>query len=325
MRAWLCHRRIVSMKEVFNKPMSLSEAVAAKEALSKHMYAELFNWIVSVVNSALENTREKTEHRFIGVLDIYGFETFEINSFEQFCINYANEKLQQQFNQHVFKLEQEEYLKEEIEWKFIDFYDNQPCIDLIESKLGILDLLDEECRMPKGNDQSWAEKLYKTCAKYKHFSKPRFGNSSFVIQHFADNVEYQVDGFLDKNRDSVMEEQINVLKSSKNDFIRKLFSSEKSRHLSVTSAQQKVKILPSSKQVPDLSKQHKKTVGSQFRDSLNLLMATLNATTPHYVRCIKPNDSKSSFDYNPQRAVQQLRACGVLETIRISAAGFPSR
>lgn len=113
------------------------------------MYAEMFNWVVSVINAALENTREKSEHRFIGVLDIYGFETFEINSFEQFCINYANEKLQQQFNQHVFKLEQEEYMKEEIEWKFIDFYDNQPCIDLIESKLGILDLLDEECRVSR--------------------------------------------------------------------------------------------------------------------------------------------------------------------------------
>ena len=103
------------------------------------------------------------------MLDIYGFETFDINSFEQFCINYANEKLQQQFNQHVFKLEQEEYLKEGIEWKMIDFYDNQPCIDLIETKLGILDLLDEECRMPKGSDKSWVEKLYDKCSKAEHF------------------------------------------------------------------------------------------------------------------------------------------------------------
>ncbi|KAL0276825.1 UNVERIFIED_CONTAM: hypothetical protein PYX00_004309 [Menopon gallinae] len=325
MRKWLCQRQIVSMKEVFNKPMSLQEAVAAKEALSKHMYAELFHWIVSVVNNALENTRDRSENRFIGVLDIYGFETFEINSFEQFCINYANEKLQQQFNQHVFKLEQEEYLKEEIEWKFIDFYDNQPCIDLIESKLGILDLLDEECRMPKGSDQSWAEKLYSTCSKYKHFSRPRFGTTSYVIQHFADSVEYQVDAFLDKNRDSVIEEQINVLKNSQNDLVQKLFSDGKSRLLNPTPSQTKLKITPTLKQPPEKSKQHKKTVGSQFRDSLNLLMATLNETTPHYVRCVKPNDSKRPFDYNPQRAVQQLRACGVLETIRISAAGFPSR
>lgn len=145
MRKWLCHRKIVSMREVFLKPMNVDQAIGARDALAKHIYAELFNWIVEMINDSLE-TQSKSQS-FIGVLDIYGFETFQINSFEQFCINYANEKLQQQFNQHVFKLEQEEYLREEIEWTFIDFYDNQPCIDLIETKLGILDLLDEECRV----------------------------------------------------------------------------------------------------------------------------------------------------------------------------------
>ncbi|KAJ9582514.1 hypothetical protein L9F63_003128, partial [Diploptera punctata] len=310
MRSWLCHRKIVSMREVFFKPMTVNEAVGARDALAKHIYAELFNWIVEVINKALKSS--STAQRFIGVLDIYGFETFDINSFEQFCINYANEKLQQQFNQHVFKLEQEEYLKEEIEWKFIDFYDNQPCIDLIETKLGILDLLDEECRMPKGTDSSWVEKLYSKCAKWKHFSKPRFGTTAFVIHHFADNVTYQSDGFLEKNRDTVLEDQINVVKNGQNKLIKKLFSTEQEgRKFESTQ--------------PASSKQHKKTVGSQFRDSLNMLMSTLNATTPHYVRCIKPNDNKVPFEYNPVRAVQQLRACGVLETIRISAAGFPSR
>lgn len=145
LRQWLCTKRIVSMREVFLKSMTVEQAIMARDALAKHIYAELFRWIVLVVNKSLETTAAR--HKFIGVLDIYGFETFEINSFEQFCINYANEKLQQQFNQHVFKLEQEEYIKEEIEWKMIDFYDNQPCIDLIESKLGILDLLDEECKV----------------------------------------------------------------------------------------------------------------------------------------------------------------------------------
>ncbi|CAB0015807.1 unnamed protein product [Nesidiocoris tenuis] len=211
LRRWLCNRKIVSMRESINKQLSAAEARQARDALAKHIYACLFIWIVSHINRELITSTE-AKHRFIGVLDIYGFETFEVNSFEQFCINYANEKLQQQFNMHVFKLEQDEYLKEGIEWKFIDFYDNQPCIDLIETKLGILDLLDEECR-----------------------------------------------------------------------------------------------------------------VGSQFRDSLAALMKTLNSTTPHYIRCIKPNDDKTAFSYNPSRAVQQLRACGVLETIRISAAGFPSR
>ena len=119
--------------------------MVSRDALAKHIYAQLFDWIVSQINKAMKP--EGKTHKFIGVLDIYGFETFETNSFEQFCINYANEKLQQQFNMHVFKLEQEEYVHEEIQWTFIDFYDNQPCIDLIESKLGILDLLDEECRV----------------------------------------------------------------------------------------------------------------------------------------------------------------------------------
>jgi myosin-5 len=319
MQQWLCTRKIVSMREIFLKPMTVEDARAARDALAKHIYAGLFNWIVLVINKALES--DIPRHKFIGVLDIYGFETFEINSFEQFCINYANEKLQQQFNLHVFKLEQEEYIKEGIEWKMIDFYDNQPCIDLIETKLGILDLLDEECRMPKGTDGSWTEKLYSKCMKYSHFGKARFGTSAFTINHFADKVQYESNGFLEKNRDTVIEEQISVVKKSKNDLVRRLFVDE-SQKLAVPGA--KLKVI-SAKPPPSTQKTHKKSVGSQFRDSLNMLMTTLNATTPHYVRCIKPNDSKAAFEYNPKRAVQQLRACGVLETIRISAAGFPSR
>ncbi|XP_076760746.1 dilute class unconventional myosin isoform X2 [Xylocopa sonorina] len=320
MRKWLCHRKIVSMREVFLKPMNVEQAIGARDALAKHIYAELFNWIVTGINNSLQS--QNKPQCFIGVLDIYGFETFEINSFEQFCINYANEKLQQQFNQHVFKLEQEEYFKEEIEWTFIDFYDNQPCIDLIETKLGILDLLDEECRMPKGSDGSWAEKLYAKCGKSKHFEKPRFGTSAFLIHHFADLVQYETIGFLEKNRDTVIEEQVDVLRNGDNKLLKKLFSEEDPKLVVPSNVRVKV-----SAQKPVLStpKQNKKTVGSQFRDSLNMLMSTLNATTPHYVRCIKPNDTKEAFEYNPVRAVQQLRACGVLETIRISAAGFPSQ
>ncbi|KAK5647331.1 hypothetical protein RI129_002223 [Pyrocoelia pectoralis] len=318
-RQWLCTKKIVSMRDIILKPMSVEQSSISRDALAKHIYAELFNWIVAVINKSLET--DVLLHKFIGVLDIYGFETFHINSFEQFCINYANEKLQQQFNLHVFKLEQEEYIKEEIEWIMIDFYDNQPCIDLIETKLGILSLLDEECKMPRGSDGSWTEKLYAKCLHYSHFEKARFGTSAFVINHFADKVQYESGGFLEKNRDTVMEEQITVIKYSKNDFIRRLFCSD-SKNLSVPGT--KLKIV-AAKPIIDPSKTHKKSVGSQFRDSLNLLMTTLNATTPHYVRCIKPNDSKMAFEYNPQRAVQQLRACGVLETIRISAAGFPSR
>lgn len=136
------------MGDVFDKPLRFDEAQTAKDALAKFIYAQLFNLLVDQVNASLV-TKQKAKNT-IGVLDIYGFETFEVNSFEQFCINYANEKLQQQFCCHVFKLEQEEYQKEKLNWTKIEFYDNQPCIDLIESKLGVLDLLDEECKMPKG-------------------------------------------------------------------------------------------------------------------------------------------------------------------------------
>uniref|UniRef100_A0A8C8BPS4 Myosin VB n=1 Tax=Otus sunia TaxID=257818 RepID=A0A8C8BPS4_9STRI len=314
MQHWLCHRKLVTTAETYVKTMSPQLVVNARNSLAKHIYAQLFKWIVQHINKALHTTVK--QHSFIGVLDIYGFETFEVNSFEQFCINYANEKLQQQFNLHVFKLEQEEYMKEGIPWTLIDFYDNQPCIDLIEAKLGVLDLLDEECKVPKGTDQNWAQKLYDRHAGSQHFQKPRMSNTSFVILHFADKVEYQSEGFLEKNRDTVYEEQINILKASKVKAV--------SREIISTAAFQNVSfvLVPVIKAA---SKEHKKTVGHQFRNSLRLLMETLNATTPHYVRCIKPNDKNLPFKFDPKRVVQQLRACGVLETIRISAAGFPSR
>uniref|UniRef100_A0A674GLV6 Myosin VB n=1 Tax=Taeniopygia guttata TaxID=59729 RepID=A0A674GLV6_TAEGU len=326
MQHWLCHRKLVTTAETYVKSMSLHQVVNARNALAKHIYAQLFNWIVHHVNKALHTTVK--QHSFIGVLDIYGFETFEVNSFEQFCINYANEKLQQQFNSHVFKLEQEEYMKEAIPWTLIDFYDNQPCIDLIEAKLGILDLLDEECKVPKGTDQNWAQKLYDRHAASQHFQKPRMSNTSFIVLHFADKVEYQSEGFLEKNRDTVYEEQINILKASKvKRMVADLFQEEKDAvpTTAVPKRAPRINVRSAKPAFKAANKEHRKTVGHQFRNSLQLLMETLNATTPHYVRCIKPNDEKLPFKFDPKRAVQQLRACGVLETIRISAAGFPSR
>ncbi|XP_049322002.1 unconventional myosin-Vb isoform X8 [Astyanax mexicanus] len=324
MEHWLCHRKLVTTSETYVKNMSCAQATNARDALAKHIYAHLFDWIVEHVNKALHTSSK--QHSFIGVLDIYGFETFEINSFEQFCINYANEKLQQQFNSHVFKLEQEEYMKEQIPWTLIDFYDNQPCIDLIEAKLGILDLLDEECKVPKGTDQNWTQKLYSQHLKSDHFEKPRMSNTSFIVVHFADKVEYQCDGFLEKNRDTVYEEQINILKASKFQLVADLFQEGKEGPAPPPSGKSsRINVRPAKPAIKGHNREHRKTVGHQFRNSLHLLMETLNATTPHYVRCIKPNDSKEAFVFDSRRAVQQLRACGVLETIRISAAGYPSR
>jgi myosin V len=223
---WLTTRQIESFSESVMIPMNKSSSEAARDALAKHLYSKLFHFIVQTVNRNLVSG--KNEDSFIGVLDIYGFETFDSNSFEQFSINYANEKLQQQFNQHVFKLEQEEYLKEGIVWTMIDFYDNQPCIDLIESKLGILDLLDEECRMPNGSEASWIAKLNDKCSKYKHFEKPRFGSAAFLVKHFSDTVQYEIVGFLEKNRDTVSKELVSVIQDSEMSFCRHLmFMDEK--------------------------------------------------------------------------------------------------
>uniref|UniRef100_A0A8D2CNZ4 Myosin VA n=1 Tax=Sciurus vulgaris TaxID=55149 RepID=A0A8D2CNZ4_SCIVU len=323
---WLCHRKLATATETYIKPISKLQATNARDALAKHIYAKLFNWIVDHVNQALHSAIK--QHSFIGVLDIYGFETFEINSFEQFCINYANEKLQQQFNMHVFKLEQEEYMKEQIPWTLIDFYDNQPCINLIESKLGILDLLDEECKVSMIFLGSLDGQIDASRSEGKW---PRLSNKAFIINILltSKEVEYQCEGFLEKNKDTVFEEQIKVLKSSK--MLPELFQDDE-KAISPTSATSSGRTpltrapAKATKGRPgQMAKEHKKTVGHQFRNSLHLLMETLNATTPHYVRCIKPNDFKFPFTFDEKRAVQQLRACGVLETIRISAAGFPSR
>ncbi|TKS73568.1 Unconventional myosin-Vc [Collichthys lucidus] len=288
---WLCHRRIVLVAETVVKPVPKKRAVNARDALAKQIYAHLFDCIINRINRALQVPGK--QHAFIGVLDIYGFETFDINSFEQFCINYANEKLQQQFNLHVFKLEQEEYMKEDIPWTLIDFYDNQPVIDLIEAKIGILDLLDEECLFPQGTDQSWLQKLFNYLEANPLFEKPRLSNEAFVIQHFADKFPFLANFFQEEERN--------------------------------TANSKGIKVRPARPGVKPANKQLRTSVGDKFCSSLSLLMETLNATTPHYVRCIKPNDEKLPFEYDSRRVVQQLRACGVLETIRISAQSYPSR
>lgn len=334
-RKWLTQRVIrTGAKEIINTPVNQTIAESGRDALVKFIYERMFNWVVSLINKALGVLKEELTSTFIGVLDIYGFEHFDVNSFEQFCINYANEVLQQQFNQHVFKLEQEEYVREGIDWTFITFTDNQPVIDLIEARLGILSLLDEECKMPGGTDESWNQKLCdQLSTKFKDiFQKPKFkARESFIVQHFADKVTYSVHGFLEKNRDTVWEEQIDLLTRSQ--LLEPVFTEIPTDGPVIKPAAStagggvKTKITPNSVPASGTSsiKSAKATVGSQFRDSLTALMKILNSTTPHYVRCIKSNDHKAAFEFDNVRAVQQLRACGVLETIRISSNGFPSR
>uniref|UniRef100_A0A8C0FBP7 Myosin VC n=1 Tax=Bubo bubo TaxID=30461 RepID=A0A8C0FBP7_BUBBB len=313
MAQWMCHRKIITTSETVIKPMTRAQAVNARDALAKKIYSHLFDFIVERINQALHFPGK--QHTFIGVLDIYGFETFDVNSFEQFCINYANEKLQQQFNLHVFKLEQEEYMKEDIPWTLIDFYDNQPVIDLIEAKMGILELLDEECLLPHGTDENWLQKLYNNFVnKNALFEKPRMSNTSFIVQHFADKVEC-------KQR---ITKYLTVILSPHFQF-HLCANSFQDNPVSISPFSSTINIRSARPVLKSPNKQLRMTVGSKFRSSLSLLMVTLNATTPHYVRCIKPNDEKLPFEFDSKRVAQQLRACGVLETIRISAQSYPSR
>ncbi|KAI9245964.1 P-loop containing nucleoside triphosphate hydrolase protein [Sporodiniella umbellata] len=317
-RKWILRRQIVTRSEKIVSNLSVTQSQVVRDSVAKFIYANLFDWLVALINKSLSCQNEALIDNFIGVLDIYGFEHFKKNSFEQFCINYANEKLQQQFNQHVFKLEQEEYVKEQIDWKFISFSDNQKCIELIEAKMGILSLLDEESRLPSGTDQGFCNKLYQTFkTDYQDcFKKPRFSNNAFTVAHYAHDVQYEADGFLDKNKDTVPDELLNLLQNSQFNFL-----SDMIQPASAPST-------PTTEQAParrSLNAAKKPTLGSMFKLSLINLMDTIGETNVHYIRCIKPNEAKVAWEFDGPMVLSQLRACGVLETIRISCEGYPTR
>ncbi|EJS41628.1 myo2p [Saccharomyces arboricola H-6] len=327
---WVTKKQIITRSEKIVSNLNYNQALVAKDSVAKFIYSALFDWLVENINTVLCNPAVDDQiSSFIGVLDIYGFEHFEKNSFEQFCINYANEKLQQEFNQHVFKLEQEEYVKEEIEWSFIEFNDNQPCIDLIENKLGILSLLDEESRLPAGSDESWTQKLYQTLDKSptdKVFSKPRFGQTKFIVSHYALDVAYDVEGFIEKNRDTVSDGHLEVLKASTNETLINILNGLEEAAKKLEEAKRaELEQAGNKKPGPIRTVNRKPTLGSMFKQSLIELMSTINSTNVHYIRCIKPNPDKEAWQFDNLMVLSQLRACGVLETIRISCAGFPSR
>ncbi|KAI9317670.1 P-loop containing nucleoside triphosphate hydrolase protein [Dichotomocladium elegans] len=316
-RKWIVRKQIVTRSEKIVTNLTPAQAQVVKDSVAKYVYANLFEWLVGVINDSLSCPDRDQIATFIGVLDIYGFEHFKKNSFEQFCINYANEKLQQQFNQHVFKLEQEEYIREEINWSFIEFSDNQKCIELIEARMGILSLLDEESRLPAGTDQAFCQKLYDNfdTPEYRpYFKKPRFSNKSFTISHYAHDVEYTAENFLDKNKDTVPDEHLNLLQSSEFDFLTDVLDKAAAANPPPPVENKRMSMMF-----------RKPTLGSIFKLSLINLMDTIGQTNVHYIRCIKPNEAKVAWTFEANMVLAQLRACGVLETIRISCAGYPSR
>ncbi|KAJ7284594.1 P-loop containing nucleoside triphosphate hydrolase protein [Mycena rebaudengoi] len=339
-KKWTVKKQIITRSDKIVTTLTAPQAVGVRDSITRFVYACLFEWLVTAINESLTGKYGDAASRaesYVGVLDIYGFEHFDKNSFEQFCINYANEKLQHEFNTYVFKLAQEDYVKEKIEWTFIDFSDNQPAIDLMEGKLGILSLLDEESRLPLGSDASFLQKLNTQLDKPAHravYKMPKFANAGFTIAHYALDVTYQVDGFLEKNRDTVPDEHLALLSASTNPFLREVLDTALHRNAEPADAPAPGGAVS---KIPDPGRAalvgtagrgtsvKKPTLGSIFKGSLGTLMEMLRMTNVHYIRCLKPNQHKAAWEFDPPHVLAQLRAAGVLETIRISTAGYPSR
>ncbi|XP_071106376.1 myosin heavy chain, striated muscle-like [Haliotis cracherodii] len=315
----LCKPKIKVAMDYVTQGRTKDQVLYSVGALSKSLYDRVFNWLVKRVNHSLDT--KKPRQFFIGVLDIAGFEIFDFNSFEQLCINYTNERLQQFFNHHMFVLEQEEYKKEGIQWEFIDFgMDLQACIELIEKPLGILSILEEECMFPKASDKTFKDKLTENhMGKSPNFLKPNKSmkggqHGDFALKHYAGTVPYNIGGWLEKNKDPVNETIVDLLKQSKEPLVQLLFTPAEGDAAAASGGGKKKK-----------KSSAFQTISATHRESLNKLMKNLYTTHPHFVRCIIPNETKTPGLIDAGLVLHQLQCNGVLEGIRICRKGFPSR
>ncbi|CAH1232996.1 MYO5B [Branchiostoma lanceolatum] len=330
----LTYRRITAApgrrKSVFMKPCKPAECVARRDCLDKLLYARLFNWLVDIINKNIcgEQADWKT---FVGLLDVYGFESFPENSLEQLCINYANEKLQQHFVHHFLRahatdrriwtmahqgmpllnFQKNEYEEEMIPWDYCHFVDNKDCLELIEGKISIFALVNEECRLNRPSDSlQLADRIHSTLGDSRHISRPKsiHGQAAFTVCHYADRVTYQLEGITEKNKDAVPEELVELITQSGNKFVSSLVGD-----MVGTEGATSKKVRTA------------RTVVSKFKGSLDKLMHTLESTSPHYIRCIKPNAQSRPGVFDRRHVHCQLQACGVLETVNISRMSYPAR
>ena len=294
------------MTERYN---NIQQSNQAKHALAKFIYSKMFDWLVYKINQSMDNNNTLHNNlNTIGILDIFGFEIFKQNSFEQLCINFTNERLQQHFNHHTFKLEEKIYNEEGITFNHIEFIDNQPMLDLITKKPhGVLPLLDEELIIPKGSDQGFLNKLNEyQCSNINFQIVKQNKSSKFIIIHYAGQVSYDIDGFLEKNRDKLTDDLEKLVTLSNCNFLsQQLFNFNNQNKLT--------------------TKQKKSSLSKQFQNQLINLMNILNQTQPHYIRCIKPNNTKSDFLFQAQNCYEQLTYSGVFEAVKIRKKGFPFR
>ncbi|NXH12919.1 MYO19 protein, partial [Bucco capensis] len=298
-------------QQVFKKPCSRAECETRRDCLAKVIYAKLFEWLVLLINESI-SAAPSAWTSFIGLLDVYGFEAFPENNLEQLCINYANEKLQQHFVAHYLKAQQEEYAAEGLQWSFINYQDNQTCLDLIEGNpLSIFALLNEECLLNRSsNPELFQTRIEKALSQNQCLSQNKFSKKpNFMICHYAGKVCYQLTAMVEKNKDPIPPELVHVLEDSKDPLLQKLFPVTE-RNQNHIKPQNRAAVV---------------TVVSKFKGSLEHLMQILNSTTPHYIRCIKPNADCKARTFQTEEVLRQLQACGIVEAISISAAGFPVR
>ncbi|XP_041657882.1 unconventional myosin-XIX [Cheilinus undulatus] len=301
-------RTLKAGKQRVLKPCTQAECSMRRDCLAKVIYAQLFEWLVTFINNSI-CADESTWSNFIGVLDVYGFECFYINNLEQLCINYANEKLQQHFVAHYLRAQQEEYVAEGLQWSFVKYQDNQSCLDLLEgSPISVFSLLNEESRLNRTSDaETLRFRLEKELHDNSNISWDKFSmHPHFTVAHYAGKVNYQIQGMVEKNKDPVPVELIKLLQASEDPLLHQIFTDRET-------------------QSPNSKGLSKVTVVSKFKNSLESLMKILHTTTPHYTRCIKPNPDCKPLTFQKEEVIMQLEACGIVETIHISAAGFPIR
>ncbi|XP_038129611.1 unconventional myosin-XIX [Cyprinodon tularosa] len=301
-------RMLKAGKQNVLKPCSQAECGVRRACLAKVIYGRLFEWLVTFINSCICADKSKWSN-FIGVLDVYGFECFHINNLEQLCINYTNEKLQQHFVAHYLRAQQEEYVFEGLEWSFVKYQDNQSCLDLLEgSPVSVFSLLNEESRLNRMSDSKTLKvRLEKELSGNRNISWDKFSQvPHFTVTHYAGKVSYQIEGMVEKNKDPVPPELVGLLQQSDNALLHEIFVEQESG-------------------IPNTKGLSKVTVVSKFKNSLENLMKLLLTTAPHYTRCIKPNADCRPLSFKEKEVILQLEACGIVETIHISAAGFPIR
>ncbi|XP_032227086.2 unconventional myosin-XV isoform X2 [Nematostella vectensis] len=319
----LMHKQTEARGEQIFSPRNTEQAIDARDAIAKELYSRVFTWLVNRVNGMVFHGKQRSS---IAILDIFGFEDFRINSFEQLCINYANESLQFFFNQFIFKMEQDEYTIEGIPWHEVKYTDNQACLDLMaKPPHGILHLLSDESNFPKATDLSFLEKCHQYHKASKAYVKPKMHVPEFAVSHFAGTVTYKVHGFLDKNRDGLKQDLTDLLCKTNSEFIKDLIPDLcEDPEMEIGSLKMPRENRKNSLKAPPNSIQ-KSTVCAKFNDSLIRLVVAMKRCNPFFVRCIRPNPDKAPDEFVEKLVLDQIRYCGILETVKIRKTGFPIR